>query len=293
VAGSARQARKAKASADLRAGVVGAALGLPVVSDASGVVVPASGVVGAQGGADQDSQPASDNGEHAHEHASVGLAGNTEPKRADEQASALGEGKEGPGEGGGAGPTCGSHQPLRGAFAQSMPAPENIPISSENIPISSENIPQFLSEYIPPFAEEYPTYSENQDTEIDLPAPGSALKKLTVPKWVGRNPDGSIIPHTRSDEIARQITEWIALGAQVEEMAIRLNLRPGQIRHTYAYELQTGEFINNMEVGGAILRMAKETPQMAIFYAKARMGWRDGDKASDKEQPGLNITIHT
>ncbi|HNC95459.1 MAG TPA: hypothetical protein PKW90_05000 [Myxococcota bacterium] len=100
-----------------------------------------------------------------------------------------------------------------------------------------------------------------------------------------------MIPRVREEELAKQIAEWAALGAQVEEMAIRLNMRPGQIRHLYGYEIQTGKFMADMDVGGAILRMAKVVPSVAVFYAQSRMGWKTNDKDEGKEG-FLNIHIH-
>jgi hypothetical protein len=91
------------------------------------------------------------------------------------------------------------------------------------------------------------------------------------------------------------IKTWVALGASVVEMALYLNLRPGQIKKYYAHELAVGEFENNMAVGKTILDLAKlGVPDMAKFWAKSRMGWRDTDKADGGNTMGMfNLHIHT
>lgn len=105
---------------------------------------------------------------------------------------------------------------------------------------------------------------------------------------------GRVIPHERDEAIAEQVATWVALGAGDNEIAGYLGIRIGQLRKHYKRELATGKFENDMAVGQTILQLAKlGVPQMSIFYAKARMGWRDNDKNDSNNEGLLNIHIHS
>lgn len=113
-----------------------------------------------------------------------------------------------------------------------------------------------------------------------------------MPPTVGRDVGGKVIPHKRDDRIAVQIAQWIGCGATVNEIAIYLNLRPGTLRKYYKHEIATGEFEVNMSVAGSLLRMTQTEPSVAMFWSKARMGWRDKDRADQDNEGFLNIHIH-
>lgn len=112
---------------------------------------------------------------------------------------------------------------------------------------------------------------------------------------LGRDINGKIIPHERDEKIAHQIAEWVAIGAGENEIAQFLQVRPGVLRKHYKYELDNGKFANDMQVGSTILSMAKSgaSERMALFYAKARMGWRESDSNDTNNAALLNIHIHT
>ena len=244
-------------------------------------------------------------GQGSRSQGSRGRAGTTaqapEGRQAEErEGTGVEAGAGGPEEGEGESPTCGSQQPVCGGFALPTDISQIYNTDEQTNPEDPElSVPQLETFRQPPdafspfFPEEFPEYDESkyEGPARDLPAPGTSLKKVAVPGWVGRTPDGRVIPRVREEELAKQIAEWAALGAQVEEMAIRLNMRPGQIRHLYGYEIQTGKFMADMDVGGAILRMAKVVPSVAVFYAQSRMGWKTNDKDEGKEG-FLNIHIH-
>lgn len=110
-------------------------------------------------------------------------------------------------------------------------------------------------------------------------------------KNVGRDVRGRVIPHKRQEKLAKQIMVWVAGGFNVNDIAIRINVRPGLIKQNYGKELATGETEVHMDVHNHLLTRVKKSDRMAIFYAKARMGYRDGDtKAVDTGV--LNINIH-
>ena len=110
----------------------------------------------------------------------------------------------------------------------------------------------------------------------------------------GRDADGALIPHERDEKTAGQVEAMTALGFSVEECAVALNLRPGQIRRYYEPELKAASIKANMQVAKAVFDMAKSGKNLAasMFWLKNRAGWTDG------EQPGsggsaISIHIHT
>lgn len=110
---------------------------------------------------------------------------------------------------------------------------------------------------------------------------------------VGRDTrTGKVIPHHRTEKLAAQIKIWVAGGANVNDIAIRINVRPGLIKQHYGKELATGEAEIHQDVHEHLLTRVKKSDRVAIFYAKARMGYRDGD-AKPTDTGILNIHIHT
>lgn len=109
---------------------------------------------------------------------------------------------------------------------------------------------------------------------------------------IGYDASGKVIPHKRSEKIARQIKTWVAGGYDFNAICIALNLRPGLVKRHYTTEIQMGLDLIGMEMTSHIVARAKKSDRMAIFFAKARMGWRDGESA--KVDTGvLNIHMHT
>jgi hypothetical protein len=108
----------------------------------------------------------------------------------------------------------------------------------------------------------------------------------------GKDQSGRIIPHSPTDRVRALVKQWVATGATEGEIAVLLNIRPGQLRQHYPRELEVGKTEVDMAVGGAIIKKAKSgDPRMAIFYAKARMGWRDGESKPIDVSP-FNLHIH-
>jgi hypothetical protein len=108
----------------------------------------------------------------------------------------------------------------------------------------------------------------------------------------GRDPlTGEIVPHERSEKVAGQVEAMAALGFTVEEVAVALDLRPGQVRMHYAHELEAAPVKANMQVAKAFFDVAKSGKnwQASASWLRARAGWDSTDGASGG---GISITIH-
>jgi hypothetical protein len=107
----------------------------------------------------------------------------------------------------------------------------------------------------------------------------------------GKDPEtGAVIPHKRDEKTAGQVEAMAALGFSDEEIAVALNLRPGQVRHYYAGELEVAPVKANMQVAKAFYDVAKSGKnwQASLSWLKARAGWKDGDQAP----PGAGLSVH-
>ncbi len=131
-----------------------------------------------------------------------------------------------------------------------------------------------------------PSEQEFSDQKVSLTDyKGTALKN------VGRTPDGKVIPHRRQETIAKKIVMWVAGGYVLNDIAVLLNIRPGLIKEHYSVELNHGNELMGMGMTEHILRRAKKSDRVAIFVAKSRMGWRDGD-GKPVDTSVLNLHIH-
>lgn len=109
---------------------------------------------------------------------------------------------------------------------------------------------------------------------------------------VGRDAEGKVIPHKPTDKTRRLVKQHAVAGTDENTICLLLNIRPGLLRQHYAYELDTSVAETNAAVGQAIVRGAKNgNPVLARFYAKAKMGWKDGESQDTNVSP-LNIHIH-
>lgn len=109
----------------------------------------------------------------------------------------------------------------------------------------------------------------------------------------GRDPlTGEVVPHERSDKVAGQVEAMAALGFTVEEIAVTLDLRPGQLRMHYARELEAAPVKANMQVAKAFFDVAKSGKnwQASLSWLKARGGWSEG--SDGPAGGGISINIH-
>lgn len=109
----------------------------------------------------------------------------------------------------------------------------------------------------------------------------------------GRDPlTGEVVPHTRDEKTAGQVEAMAALGFTAEEIAVTLDLRPGQVRHYYKRELEAAPVKANMQVAKAFYEVAKSGKnwQASASWLRARAGWDSGDNGGGGG--GISITVH-
>lgn len=117
----------------------------------------------------------------------------------------------------------------------------------------------------------------------------------TLPEMqaVGRTPDGRVAPHEFNAVVARVVAQLAANGANADEIARILNLRPGTLRKHYWFELDNGTLHANMSVATALYVQAARVGNVRAteIWLKARAGWRETDDKNADRSP-LSIIIH-
>ena len=109
---------------------------------------------------------------------------------------------------------------------------------------------------------------------------------------IGRYPNGKVIPHKRSEPTARKVAVWVSGGYNKNDVAVFLNIRPGLVEQCYGLELRHGAERVGMKMTEHIVARAKKSDVMAKFFAKSRMGWRDGETAAPLDVSPLSIHLH-
>lgn len=133
--------------------------------------------------------------------------------------------------------------------------------------------------------------SNVNESRSNAPALLSASKGASLLQ-VGKTPDGRVIPHKRSERMAAIVRKHAVAGTDENTLCTILNIRPGQLHEYYGRELDTAVAQVNADVGQAIVGQAKRGhPVLARFYAKVKMGWRDGENATTPVS-AFNIHIH-
>lgn len=203
----------------------------------------------------------------------------------------------------------------QGSAALAMPTPEVIPSFSTHVPPSPvdtplppgdlSHIPTLSFEDVSPSSIPIPG-SSPPDPELDLPftppevihggSIGKILTKARAPsvKLAGRDVDGNVIPHIRSEEVAKVVSQLAMLGHGENFICAMVNIRPGQLRKHYYNEFTHAAEYANAVVGNTAFQMANsgEDGAMTKFWLKAKANWQDGDKGQG-DQSALLIHIHT
>jgi hypothetical protein len=126
-------------------------------------------------------------------------------------------------------------------------------------------------------------------TEMPLDAPDYKGIQL---KDVGRDKKGRVIQHKYSERQAKQIAGWITSGYSANAICCAINMRPGKLKELYGKQIAMGLELVGMDMTSHILKRAKTSDRMAIFFAKAKLGWRDGESRPLDSGSLLNIHIH-
>lgn len=105
----------------------------------------------------------------------------------------------------------------------------------------------------------------------------SAPTKRGRPRW------------TPTDEQRRQVKIMSAMGLTPEAIGSVLSVSAPTIRRWCRVELETGSVEANLKVAQSLFRQATHPTRpnvvAAIFWTKARMGWRDRDVGKEYESP--------
>jgi hypothetical protein len=100
-------------------------------------------------------------------------------------------------------------------------------------------------------------------------------------------------PHQPTDEQRRQVMTLAGLGIKQEEIAGLLRLAPKTLRLHYRHELDDGVTKANAAVAQSLYNMAvrDKIPAAAIWWTKARMGWRGATDVNVGGQPDAPVAI--
>ena len=102
-------------------------------------------------------------------------------------------------------------------------------------------------------------------------------------------------PFVATQEQRTQVRRLVACGFTIESIAVVTGIPSTTLERHFPFELQHGKVITDARILGGIARQAEEDDKtMAIFWAKARAGWRDGRGGDgDGNAPGnASFTIN-
>jgi hypothetical protein len=99
-----------------------------------------------------------------------------------------------------------------------------------------------------------------------------------------------------------RVMDMVAAGIQLRAISLVLKIPERTVSRHFAVELSDGQEIRNAQVGGDIVKAArdpthKEHKTMAIYYSKARMAWSDrvqigfGDEKGNPVNPANLFTV--
>lgn len=116
--------------------------------------------------------------------------------------------------------------------------------------------------------------------------PGVAPGRGGAALGTGRQP-----PFIATDEQRQAVMALVSFGTTHEVIAQVLRIPERTLTRHFREELTTGKMMVHARVGGRIVAEAlRGDKTMAIFYAKAQMGWRDGYRIGfeDKDRNPVN-----
>lgn len=99
--------------------------------------------------------------------------------------------------------------------------------------------------------------------------------------------------YQRSDDTARQVLLATGYGITRNELANWLQMDVKTLRHNYKHELETGATEANIRVAQSLFKMATsgENVAAAIWWTKARMGWKDTSRVENTGADGQPLVV--
>lgn len=101
--------------------------------------------------------------------------------------------------------------------------------------------------------------------------------------------DPSKIPHCPTPESRDMVSQMVAMGLEVAQIAFCMKLTPHEVTYHYKDELEFGLSLVNAKVGVALFQRCMLGDTNAIkFWLQCRGGWVPAEKedAKDKEKKG-------
>ena len=105
---------------------------------------------------------------------------------------------------------------------------------------------------------------------------GNRFPRRPSARWAGRNlKTGKVKPHIANAETALQVETLASVGLSDEEIAVALDLRPGQVRDCYGDVLASAPVETNFQVALQVREMARSGDNFAAsaFWLTHRAKW--------------------
>jgi len=99
--------------------------------------------------------------------------------------------------------------------------------------------------------------------------------------------------YQRTDDTARQVLLATGYGITRNELANWLRMDVKTLRNNYRHELETGATEANIRVAQSLFKMATsgENVAAAIWWTKARMGWKDTSRVENTGADGQPLVV--
>ena len=96
-----------------------------------------------------------------------------------------------------------------------------------------------------------------------------------------------------TEKMRKMVKTMASLGCRHEDIAKIMEMTPKTLRKHFRSELDTGAIEANSKVVQSLFEMATKgkNPSAAIFWAKARCGWRERPRESDAPAEASQIIV--
>lgn len=104
---------------------------------------------------------------------------------------------------------------------------------------------------------------------------------------------GRILAHEPTPDLVRQVQQAAAMGLPRRQIAALIGIDEDTLRKHYTEHLVLAEAKANMNVAATLFKAATsgQDTTAAIFWAKARMGWRDRVEVSGDPDAPLQVAV--